>query len=74
MLNVYIGEEKAVHNERLAEGLPSGVHEVHTKNEIRHSKLPVPMNKNLELEYKVQVPYMNYSNILGKHQTVCNII
>ena len=74
MPNVYIGEERAVHNESLAEGLPSGVHGVHTKNEMRHSELPLLMNKNLELEYKVQVPYVNCSNILGKHQTVCNKI
>ena len=67
MPNVYIGEEKAVYKESLAEGLPSRVHRVHTKNEMGRPELPVPMNKNLGPEYKVQVPYMNCSNILDKH-------
>ena len=67
MPNVYIGEEMVVYNESLAEGLPSGVHGVHTENEMGRPKLPVSMNKNLGLEYKVQVLYVNCSNILGKH-------
>ena len=72
MPNVYIGEERAVYNESLAEGLPSGVHEVHTENEMGRSELPVLRNKNLGPEYKVQVPYVNCSNVLGKHQTICS--
>ena len=72
MPSVYIGEERAVYNEGLAERLPSGVHRVHTKDEMGCSELPVPMNKNLGPEYKVQVSNVNRSNILGKHRTVCN--
>ena len=53
MSNVYIGEERVAHNESLVEGLPSGVHRVHTKDEMGRPELPVPMNKNLGLEYKV---------------------
>ena len=53
MSNVYIGEERVVYNESLAEGLPSGVHGVHTETEMGRSELPVSMNKNLGLEYKV---------------------
>ena len=53
MSNVYIGEERVAHNESLVEGLPSGVHGVHIKNEMGHLELPISMNKNLGLEYKV---------------------
>ena len=70
MPNVYIREERVVYNESLAEGLPSGVHGVHTENEMGRLELPVSMNKNLGLEYKVQVLYVNCSNILGKYRTV----
>ena len=72
MSNVYIGKERAVYNESLAEGLLSGVDGVHIENEMGRPELPVPMNKNLGPEYKFQVPYVNCSNILGKHRTVCN--
>ena len=39
---------------------------------MRHSELPIPMNKYLGPEYKIQIPYMNYPKILGKHFTICN--
>ena len=53
MSNVYIGKERAVYNESLAEGLLSGVDGVHIENEMGRLELPVPMNKNLGPEYKV---------------------
>ena len=72
MSNIYIGEERAVYNKGLAEGLPSGIHRVHAEDEMGCLELPVPMNKNLRPEYKVQVSNVNRSNISGKHRTVCN--
>ena len=36
------------------------------------SELPIPMNKYLGPEYKIQIPYMNYPKILGKHFAVHN--
>ena len=72
MLNVYIGKERAVYNKGLTEGLPSGIHRVHAEDEVGCPELPVPMHKNLRPEYKVQVPNVNYSDILGKHRTVYN--
>ena len=45
--NIYIREERAVYKESLAKGLPSGVHRVHTENEMGCPELPVPINKNL---------------------------
>ena len=36
------------------------------------SKLPVPVNKYLRPEYKIQIPNMNYPEIWGKHSIVCN--
>ena len=67
MLNICRGEERAVYNKGLAEGLPSGIHRVHAEDEMGCSELLVPMNKNLGPEYKVQVSNVNRSNILGKH-------
>ena len=31
------------------------------------SKLPVPVNKYLELEYKVQIPNVDYLDVRDKH-------
>ena len=67
MPNVYIGEEKAVYKESLAEGLPSRIHRVYIENEMGRLELLVPVNKNLEPKYEIQVPYMNRSNVLGEH-------
>ena len=72
MSNVYIEEERVVYNKGLAEGLPSGIHRVHTEDEVGCLELPVPMHKNLGPEYKVQVPNVNYFDILGKHRTICS--
>ena len=36
------------------------------------SELPIPMNKYLGPEYEIQIPNMNYLEILGKHPAVCN--
>ena len=72
MSNVYIGEERTVYNKGLAKGLPSGIHRVHAEDEMGCSELPIPMHKNLEPEYKVQVSNVNCSNILGKHRIVCS--
>ena len=72
MPNVYIGEERTVNNKGLAEGLPSGVHRIYAKDEVRCTELPVPVPKNFGPKHKVQVSNVNRSDVLGKHRTVCN--
>ena len=72
MLNVYIRKERVVYNKGLAEGLPSGIHRVHAEDEMGCSELPVSMHKKLGPKYKVQVPNVNCSDILGEHRTVCS--
>ena len=45
--NIYIRNKWAIYNEGLAEWLPSGVHRVHTENEVRSTELPVPVHEDL---------------------------
>ena len=67
MLNVYIGKKRAIYNKGLAEGLPSAIHRVHTKDEVGCPELLIPKHKILGPEYKVQVSNVNCFDILGKH-------
>ena len=72
MSNVYVREERTIYNKGLAEGLPSGIHQIHAKDEVRCTELPVLVHKNFGPEHKVQVPNVNCSDVLGKHRTVYN--
>ena len=72
MPNIYVGKERTVNNKGLAEGLPSGVHQIYAEDEVRCTELPVPVHKNFGLEHKVQIPNVNRSDVLGKHRTVCS--
>ena len=46
MSNVYVRKEGAINNKGLAEGLPSGVHRIYAKDEVRRTELPVLVHKN----------------------------
>ena len=43
------------------------VYGIYTKDKVRRPELHVLVNNNLRLEYEIQVPYMNRSNVWGKH-------
>ena len=47
MPNIYIRKKWAIYNEGLAERLLSGVYQVYTEDEVRSTKLPVPVNEDL---------------------------
>jgi len=47
MRNIYIRKEWAIYKEGLAERLLSGVYRVYTEDEVRSTKLPVPVNEDL---------------------------
>ena len=53
MPNVYVREERTVYNKDLAEGLLSGIHRIHAKDEVGCTELPVSMHKNFGPEFKV---------------------
>ena len=62
MPNVYVREERTVNNKGLVEGLPSRIHRIYAKDEVRCTELPVPVHKNFRPELCV-----NRSDVLGKH-------
>ena len=47
MPDIYVRKKWAIYNEGLAERLLSGVYQVYTEDEVRSTKLPVPVNKDL---------------------------
>ena len=47
MPNIYIRKEWAIYKEGLAERLLSGVYRVYVEDEVRSTKLPIPVNEDL---------------------------
>ena len=45
--DIYVRKKWAIYNEGLAERLLSGVYWVYTEDEVRSTKLPVPVNEDL---------------------------
>lgn len=65
--DVYVREERAINEEGLTERLLGGIHRLYAEDEMKRPELTVTVNEDLRSKNKIQVSYMNHSDVLREH-------